>query len=530
MTFPTDAPHSSTSVPLLARRRFLCTVLAGTGVVTLLAACGGNAAATVSTTSGSASAGVTSSSSASAGTASSATVSATASQAATSSAAVAASTAVTTTSSTAASSSASTTPTSAAAAQASAGQRTLLLWGQDVYYKPGMLGDTFIKEYAQQHPEIKVTSEPQVYSATKLPQMVAAGTVPDFAHMDRYLAAEWGNKGVIEPLDAMLGQSKVLIPSDWRDGLRSDVTWKGKVFAIPQGSDVWLYYWNTQNFREVNLDATKPPATWDDLKHDAQVLYKADSSGAIQRYGFAPQFGNGGPQAAWLIFMWQQGQDELSPDRTKAIFNTDLGLNALQLVVDFVTMQGGWQRYLDFTKGFSKEQGQAALPEGKISAHLDYQGEVTNIWKPAMPNFSPDLFGAGLIPKPPNGKDTTYQGGPAYVIPTGAKNATDAFHFLEYISTAANQVRWADGTGAVPESKSVLASDAYRSKDPVRKIYAQLALGGKWVPVVPGGADILKLHGQLMTDALTGAKSPHDALTAAQTAIQQVLDKNMGGS
>lgn len=91
-------------------------------------------------------------------------------------------------------------------------------------------------------------------------------------------------------------------------------------------------------------------------------------------------------------------------------------------------------------------------------------------------------------------------------------------------------MRWADGIGAVPESKSVLASDAYRSKDPVRKIYAQLALGGKWVPVVPGGADILKLHGQLMTDALTGAKSPHDALTAAQTAIQQVLDKNMVGS
>lgn len=76
----------------------------------------------------------------------------------------------------------------------------------------------------------------------------------------------------------------------------------------------------------------------------------------------------------------------------------------------------------------------------------------------------------------------------------------------------------------------MLASEAYLSKDPVRKVYAQLALGGKWVPVVPGGAAILKLHAHLMTDALTGAKSPHDALTAAQTAIQQVLDKTMAGS
>jgi multiple sugar transport system substrate-binding protein len=524
MLNPGSTQPSRGSIVPLTRRRFLAGVVLAGAVVPLLAACGGSAAATVSTTSSNASAGTTSS----------AAPSATASQAATSSATAAVSTSAVSTASTATTTSAAVTSsaaatTTSAAAQATAGQRTLLLWGQDVYYKTGTLGDTFVKEYAQQHPEIKVTSEPQAYSSTKLPQMVAAGTVPDFAHMDRYLAAEWGNKGIIEPLDAMLGQSKVLIPSDWRDGLRSDVTWKGKIFAVPQGSDVWLFYWNKPAYREVGLSQDQAPATWDDLKRSAQKLYKADASGVIQRYGFAPQFGNGGPQAAWLIFMWQQGQDELSPDRTKAIFNTDLGLNALNLVVDFVKMQGGWQHYQDFVKGLSPQAQKAALPEGKIASHLDYQGEVSAIWKPAVPNFSPDVYGAGLIPKPPDGKDTTYQGGPTYVIPTGAKNPSDAFHFLEYISTAANQVRWADGPGAVPTSKSVLASDAYLSKDPVRKIYAQLALGGKWVPVVPGGADILKLHSQLMTDALTGAKSPHDALTAAQTAIQVVLDKNMRG-
>ena len=509
----------------MTRRRFLVALAPLGTLVPLLAACGGSVAATVSSTGSSTAAGTTSSAVASATTAQAATTSATA---ALTTVATSAATTTSAAASAAVTSSAAATTTSAAA-QASAGQRTLLLWGQDVFYKPGTLGDTFIKEYAQQNPTIKVTSEPQVYSTTKLPQMVAAGTVPDFAHMDRYLAAEWGNKGIIEPLDAMIGQSKVLIPSDWRDGLRSDVTWKGKVFAVPQGSDVWLFYWNKPAYQEVGLAPDQAPATWDDLKQSAQKIFKADASGAIQRYGFAPQFGNGGPQAAWLIFMWQQGQDELSPDRTKAIFNTDLGLNALNLVVDFVKMQGGWQHYQDFIKGLSPQAQKAALPEGKIASHLDYQGEVSAIWKPAVPNFSPDVYGAGLIPKPPDGKDTTYQGGPTYVIPTGAKNPSDAFHFLEYISTAANQVRWADGPGAVPTSKSALASDAYLSKDPVRKIYAQLALGGKWVPVVPGGAEILKLHGQLMTDALSGAKSPHDALTAAQTAIQVVLDKNMSG-
>jgi ABC-type glycerol-3-phosphate transport system substrate-binding protein len=528
MLSPGSNRPSRRSSPSLTRRRFLAGLAPACAVVPLLAACGGSVAATVSTAASSGSAATTTN----------ATGSATASQAPTSSVAAATSTAnAATTSSVAASvsaASAATSSTSAApassVAQAAAGQKTLLLWGQDVFYKAGTLGDTFIKEFAQQNPDLKVISEPQAYSTTKIPQMVAAGTVPDFAHMDRYLAAEWGNKGVIEPLDAMLARSKILIPSDWRDGLRSDVTWKGKVFAVPQGSDVWLFYWNKPAYQAVGLPQDTAPATWDDLKQSSQKLYQADASGAIQRYGFAPQFGNGGPQAAWLIFMWQQGQEELSPDRTKAIFNTDLGLNALNLVVGFVQAQGGWQRYLDFTKGLSPQAQKAALPEGKISSHLDYQGEVDNIWKPAVPNFSPDVYGAGLIPKPPNGKDTTYQGGPTYVIPTGAKNPTDSFRFLEYISTAANQVRWADGEGAVPTSKSVLASDAYLSKDPVRKIYAQLALGGKWVPVVPGGADILKLHSQLMTDALTGAKSPHDALTAAQTAIQQVLDKNMAGS
>jgi len=180
----------------------------------------------------------------------------------------------------------------------------------------------------------------------------------------------------------------------------------------------------------------------------------------LERYGFAPQFGNGGAQAAWLIFMWQQGQDELSPDRTKAIFNTDLGLNALNLVVDLVKLQGGMSRFNDFVKGLSTNARSAALPACKIVSHLDYQGEPTNIWKPAWPSLTIDNYGNGLIPKPPKGKDTTYQGGPTEVIPTPAKNPQDAIHFMEYLNTPANQVRWAEGIGAVPTSKSVLVNSS----------------------------------------------------------------------
>ena len=94
---------------------------------------------------------------------------------------------------------------------------------------------------------------------------------------------------------------------------------------------------------------------------------------------------------------------------------------------------------------------------------------------------------------------------------------------MEFFLTKENELRIADAYEAVPVSKPVAQSNEYLNKAPERKVYVQLALGAKWVPVVPGAAQILTLHSQFTRDAINGAKSPREALGWAQAEIQKVL-------
>ncbi|HVG97956.1 MAG TPA: extracellular solute-binding protein [Chloroflexota bacterium] len=402
-------------------------------------------------------------------------------------------------------------------------QGKLDLWLWQRFWEPGTVGDAMVREFGEQNPQLAVSNEilpGGVPGREKVTAGVAAGVVPDVSYMDRFLAAEWGTGGIAQALNEKIKGSSTLNPGDWRDGLRSDVTWRDRVYAVPQGSEPWVFFWNSALFRESGLDPARAPATWDDLREYTRKIYRADAAGVAERYGFLPNYGNGGTQAAWLIFMWQQGQDELSPDRTKAVFDNERGLKALEFVVDLVRTQGGAQRFADFRTN-AGPQGAMLLPAGKVAMHFDANSQAS-VWQRAM---SQTNHAAGLIPKPPGGKDTTYQGGPSYVVPTGAKHPDNAIRFMEFFLRKENELRLADAFEAVPVSKTVAQSNEYLSKAPERKVYVQLALGAKWVPVVPGAAQILTVHSQFTADALNGTKSPRDALAAGQAEVQRILDQ-----
>jgi ABC-type glycerol-3-phosphate transport system substrate-binding protein len=161
------------------------------------------------------------------------------------------------------------------------------------------------------------------------------------------------------------------------------------------------------------------------------------------------------------------------------------------------------------------------LPAAKVAMHFDANSQPS-VWQRSIPQTN---HGTGLIPKPAGGKDTTYQGGPSYIVPTGARNPDAAVRFTEFFLSKENELRLADAYEAVPVSKTVSQSNEYLNKAPERKVYVQLALGAKWVPVVPAAAQILTLHSQFTADAISGTKSPREALGWAQAEIQKVLDQ-----
>jgi ABC-type glycerol-3-phosphate transport system substrate-binding protein len=116
-------------------------------------------------------------------------------------------------------------------------------------------------------------------------------------------------------------------------------------------------------------------------------------------------------------------------------------------------------------------------------------------------------------------------GGWSLAIPKGAKQAAGAFQFLEYLSTAGPQVRWAEAWNCLPSVVAVAQSPAYIKGDQVRQLAVAEMPTAQWVIAAPGGDQIITVEVGIMGKVLSGKQSAHDALAAANQQTQSLLDE-----
>ncbi|MFL5804337.1 MAG: extracellular solute-binding protein [Roseiflexaceae bacterium] len=107
------------------------------------------------------------------------------------------------------------------------------------------------------------------HSAEKRPSLircerldaVASGTPPDVVWVDGPQVAEWAARGVLEPLDDLIGTAGIK-PEDFWTPSWNQTVYNKKVWALTRSSDAnFGFYWNKDIFKEVGLDPEKPPQT-----------------------------------------------------------------------------------------------------------------------------------------------------------------------------------------------------------------------------------------------------------------------------
>jgi multiple sugar transport system substrate-binding protein len=106
---------------------------------------------------------------------------------------------------------------------------------------------------------------------------------------------------------------------------------------------------------------------------------------------------------------------------------------------------------------------------------------------PGAYGFYPGIVKAGIIndvgiaPLPgPNGNYSTFDGGDDFVIPTGAKNPSGAWEFVQWVLQKSQQVQY-PGLGYTPIRTDVL-TPAYKAKNPYNAV-ALKALANGSAPV-----------------------------------------------
>jgi multiple sugar transport system substrate-binding protein len=346
-----------------------------------------------------------------------------------------------------------------AAAPPPAEVKTVVVWGKDTTAQGG--NKTMIEAFNKAHTDIQVKAEsvPAVAGQSpdqmqKIMTAIAAGTVPDFFWLDRFLAVDFAARKAILPLDEYIGAGKLkrddFIEACWDEG-----NWNGKQWNIPASEGnigYWSLAYNKDMFSAAGLDPEKPPKTWNDVKEYALKMTTRDGN-AFKQIGMVPLWG-----ASFLYqWAWSNGADLIDAEGRKVTMTDPKVVEAVEFLVKFYDDLGGAENIQAFQAGFQSDANDPFL-SGMVAqvVYGEYQ-------LPSAARFKPDLkMAVTWFPVPKEGEPTTtWVGGWSWALPRGCKQPKEAYTAMEWLAAE-------DGLMAFQEGQSALAAES----------------GGVWIPLI----------------------------------------------
>jgi multiple sugar transport system substrate-binding protein len=353
---------------------------------------------------------------------------------------------------------------------------------------------------------------------------VAGGVSPDayFGSFQQIQQAAF--KKLFAPLDQYINRDKVNM-DQYFFGSRAGAVYKGKIYGMPHHSNVRSVYINDQVFREVGLDPSKAPASWDDFRTANRRMKKEDAPGMLSRIGYNPTWQIGGPTAA--LYFQLNGVPLLSDDGNAPGFATPAGVEALKWLVDEVAFLGGPQALADYQKAFAKGTGEAL---GKGAAGMAMAG----IWvvpRDAMAASPDAVISQWPIPGGPSakGKQFGFVAATSGVVPTSAARPDAGWEFTKYQASVDGQKFIQGPSGSWDQAciASVANDPAVLQQQPWRKRANELlgqARNTAYVPH-PGAVEIESAMSGAVEAMLAGKAGPDATLQDMKQQVQNAMDQ-----
>ena len=275
-----------------------------------------------------------------------------------------------------------------------------------------------------------------------------AGSAPDIFWMGARASFEVINGDRALPLNDFMSQELI---DDLQGPIMDMATVNGKVYLHSTTTDVRVLYYRKDIFKEVGLDPSMPPRTWDDLIGSAKKLTTPDRWG----FGFV---GGKTIQTAhlWMVHGWMGGGELIDANR-KATYATDAFVKAGQYYADLV------QKH----KVAPKEAIAAMYPDlerGMIGGN--YAMSVMGSWsygRQFLEALGEEKIGWTRIPIPQGGKDASFSGGWGYMISSHTEHPREAWAFIEHMASKEVRMEQALLLKLLPTRKSIIADPRINS-------------------------------------------------------------------
>jgi ABC-type glycerol-3-phosphate transport system substrate-binding protein len=352
----------------------------------------------------------------------------------------------------------------------------------------------------------------------RLTPAIAAGTPPDAAHWDRFLATSWAARGFLTDLTTRAQNDKVgqdlFIRESW-----AEATWRGRLYAVPFDTDLRGLYYNRRHFREAGLDPDKPPATIEELDAAAEKLTKRGGT-PYSRLGFMPWFGQG----SLYTWAWVFGGELYDRDRDR------ISLDAPKVVKALEWMVGYARRYSSdavdlFASAFGPNE-EEPLATGLVSAISDGDWMVATYLKYMRPEQRDD-WDVAPYPRAEGGPArVTWGGGWSTIVPKGAKEPDGGWALAKYLGVDAAAM-WAIETTHIPVYLPAYDElEKNKAKfDPRWRKFWPLKDVARYRPNLPVGQELWTAQSTAVHLARHFKEEPETILTRLNADVQQAYAK-----
>jgi multiple sugar transport system substrate-binding protein len=394
-------------------------------------------------------------------------------------------------------------------------------------------------DYAkQQLAGVTINLDTTSFDPQKFAAQAASGSVPDLLQMDRSVVATLADKDLIVPLDECYAVHGVTPDQQYYPSAIGDVTYDGKVYAVPQFFQPNALLANKRVLEKAGvsldqLDTSKP----DQIVSVAQKL--------AQQKGGKPSVVGFDPDLPGSAYMWFEVFGGGTNDETgKPTLDDPNNVKALTWMKQVMDAQGGFAKVKSFKDSMDAFGDKNQYVQDQVAVQTWAQWYVN-----VLSNTKDDVSLAAVPIKTLEGKPLAMAGGTAFAVAAAGKNKSAA---CAWAINATSQAAWLAAGEAraktVEEKKSVntglftaspAADEAVRTQfvkssgnedfDQVIATYYEILPGN----VSRGASAVGQLLDQNFNNAvsvaLTGEKDPQTALADAQAASLRAWDQSKAG-
>ena len=362
------------------------------------------------------------------------------------------------------------------------------------------------EEFQKANPDVKInmTQIPEDDFVSKMTAAISADTVPDLVYLFTEFQPTLLATGGFSPVPDGLVDEDEFFDTAWETSVVDDVQ-----YGVP-----WYTYARPFQYRADLAEAAgaTPPTDWKSL---TDFLQKLQDSGVKHPLSTTVAPFNAYTAMEFDLYAHQNGGGLIADDLSEWTINSPENVEALEFFGSL------------YEKGYTSPDEPAALDkvaymtEGKIAGV--YVGPWFRGWL-SDANGQDWLDSNMGVAEPiagPDGTKAAMIGGGNWAVPTGAKNPTAAWKFVQFMSETEQQVKWYEIFGNLPAVESAWDEPAIADSEILAPIRDSLSVGVT-IPRVSTWSEVGLILSQQIERVARGTATAQEALDAAQAEAESI--------